>query len=115
MARSASTRQAQPAARLRLAMLALAASAVLFLLWLGGTPASAATFHSCASQKLENQGIFRLKASHAKCKLAREVAFARRNGDATPKGFSCQTGEGGNLTPFTCTRRNQIVKFSLEG
>jgi hypothetical protein len=25
------------------------------------------------------------------------------------------TGEGGNLTPFTCFRRDQVVKFSLEG
>ena len=33
----------------------------------------------------------------------------------TPKGFSCATGEGGNLTPFTCFRRDQVVKFSLEG
>ncbi len=84
-------------------------------LFLGVKPAAAAGFHSCATQKLENKGIFNLKASHAKCKLARQVAFALRGGDRTPKGFSCVAGEGGNLTPFTCTRRDQIVKFSLEG
>ena len=76
---------------------------------------SGETFHSCATQKLENQGIFSLKASHAKCKLARQTANARRRGDSTPKGFSCVTGAGGNLTPYTCTKQQQIVKFSLEG
>ena len=115
MRRSSSPGGVQSADRLIPPTVVLAAAAVLFFIWLGGTPASAASFHSCASQKLENQGIFRLKASHAKCKLAREVAFGRRKGDATPKGFSCVTGEGGNLTPFTCTRRDQIIKFSLEG
>jgi hypothetical protein len=88
---------------------------VALCLWLAAKPAGAAGFRSCASQKLENQGIFSLKASHAKCKLARQVAFARRGGDETPKGFACVTGNGGNLTPFSCFRRNQIVKFSLEG
>ena len=94
---------------------ALLAGLVALCLWVGAKPAAAAGFHSCASQKLENQGVFSLKASHAKCKLARQVAFARRRGDETPKGFSCETGVGGNLTPFSCTRRDQIVKFSLEG
>ncbi|MGZ5359113.1 MAG: hypothetical protein ACXWF9_08985 [Solirubrobacterales bacterium] len=98
-----------------MAALALATALLLFFLCLGAKPATAATFHSCASQKLENNGIFSLKASHAKCKVARQVAYARRSGDATPKGFSCVTGEGGNLTPFTCFRRDQVVKFSLEG
>jgi hypothetical protein len=82
---------------------------------LGATPAAATGFHSCATQKLENQGIFDLKASHAKCKLARQVAYGRKRGSETPKGFSCVSSPGGNLEPFTCTRRNQIVKFSLEG
>lgn len=98
-----------------MAVLSLAAAFLLFLLCLDGAPAAAAGFHSCASQKLENQGIFSLKASHAKCKLARQVAFARRRGDPTPKGFACVTGNGGNLTPFTCFRRDQAVKYSLEG
>jgi hypothetical protein len=84
-------------------------------LCLGAKPADAAGFHSCATQKLENRGIFSLKAKQAKCKLARQVAFARRSGDETPKGFSCVIGEGGNLTPFTCLRRGQVVKFLLEG
>jgi hypothetical protein len=88
---------------------------VALCLCLGAKPAAAAGFHSCASQKLENQGIFSLKASHAKCKLARQVAYARRRGDQTPKGFSCVAGNGGNLTPFSCFRRNQVVRFSLEG
>jgi hypothetical protein len=88
---------------------------VALCLCLGAKPAGAAGFHSCASQKLENQGVFSLKASHAKCKLARQVAFSRRGGDETPKGFSCVTGSGGNLTPFSCFRGNQTVKFSLEG
>jgi hypothetical protein len=79
------------------------------------TSVAATGFHSCASQKLENQGIFHLKASHAKCKLAREVAYGRMRGDETPKGFSCVPGPGGNLEPFTCARRSQTVKFSLEG
>lgn len=89
----------------------------LAALWLclGAKPAGAAGFHSCATQKLENKGIFSLKARHAKCKLARQVAFGRRGGDDTPKGFSCKSRPGGNLTPFTCTRRDQVVKFSLEG
>ena len=91
-------------------------SAVVALcLCLGANSAAAAGFHSCASQKLENQGIFSLKASHAKCKLARQVAYARRRGDETPKGFSCVTGEGGNLTPFSCFRGDKVVKFFLEG
>jgi hypothetical protein len=98
-----------------LASSAVVIALVALCLSLGAKPAAAAGFHSCASQKLENQGIFSLKASHAKCKLARQVAFARRGGDETPKGFSCVTGGGGNLTPFSCFRRNQIVKFSLEG
>ena len=115
MPRSRSAGEAHPADGFLLAALALAAAAFLFILCLGGTPASGATFHSCATQKLENQGIFQLKASHAKCKLARQTANARRKGDSTPKGFSCVTGAGGNLTPFTCTRQQQIVKFSLEG
>jgi hypothetical protein len=88
---------------------------VVLCVCFGATSAAATGFHSCASQKLENQGIFHLKASHAKCKLARQVAYGRRRGDRTPKGFSCESGPGGNLEPFTCTRRNQIVKFSLEG
>jgi hypothetical protein len=53
--------------------------------------------------------------SHAKCKLARQVAFGLRGGDETPKGFSCVAAPGGNLTPFTCSRRGQVAKFSLEG
>jgi len=94
---------------------ALAASLVSLGLFLGVRPAAAARFHSCASQKLENKGIFNLKASHAKCRLARQVAFGLRGGDRTPKGFSCASGEGGNLTPFTCTRRDQVVKFAVGG
>jgi hypothetical protein len=94
---------------------ALVAALVALCLCLGAKPAAAAGFHSCASHKLENQGIFSLKASHAKCKLARQVAYARRRGDETPKGFSCVTGEGGNLTPFSCSRGNKVVKFFLEG
>jgi hypothetical protein len=72
-------------------------------------------FRSCTTEKLENQGVFQLKASHATCKLARQTAFAQRRGDATPKGFSCLPGIGGNLTPYTCSRQQKIVKFSLEG
>jgi hypothetical protein len=98
-----------------LASSALVVAFVALCLCLGAKPAAAAGFHSCASQKLENQGIFSLKASHAKCTLARQVAYARRSGDQTPKGFSCVVGSGGNLTPFSCFRRNQVVKFSLEG
>lgn len=81
----------------------------------GAGPALAAGFHGCATQKLENKGVFGLRAGHAKCRLARQVAFARARGDETPKGFSCITGTGGNLTPFRCTRRDQAVRFSLEG
>jgi hypothetical protein len=113
--RSRSAGQALLADGFLLAALALATAALLFVLCLGGTPAAAATFHSCATQKLENQGIFSLKASHAKCKLARQTANARRRGDSTPKGFSCVTAPGGNLTPYTCTKQQQTVKFSLEG
>ncbi len=94
-----------------LLVIALAALCLYF----GAKPAGAAGFHSCASKKLENKGIFNLKASHAKCKLARQVAFGLRGGDETPKGFSCVAAPGGNLTPFTCSRRGQVVKFSLEG
>ena len=93
----------------------LVVALVALCLCLGAKPVAAAGFHSCASQKLENKGIFSLKASHAKCKLARQVAYARRNGDQTPKGFSCVEGVGGNLTPFSCLRGNKVVKFSLEG
>jgi hypothetical protein len=110
----------RPASCIRSSPHVLASSALVIVLvalcfCLGAKPAAAAGFHSCASHKLDNQGIVRLKASHAKCKLARQVAYARRGGDETPKGFSCMTGNGGNLTPFSCFRRNQIVKFSLEG
>ena len=84
-------------------------------LWLVAKPAAAAGFHSCDSQKLDNKGIVNLKASHAKCRLARQVAFSLRGGDRTPKGFSCVAGQGGNLTPFRCSRRDQLVRFSLEG
>jgi hypothetical protein len=115
MPRSRSAGQDHPTHGSPLAALALATAALLLFLCLGPEPAAAATFHSCASQKLENQGVFSLKAGQAKCKVARQVAYARRSGDATPKGFSCVTGEGGNLTPFTCFRRDQVVKFSLEG
>jgi hypothetical protein len=94
---------------------ALVVALAALCLCLAAKPAAAAGFHSCSSQKLENKGIFSLKASHAKCKLARQVAFALRGGDQTPKGFSCGTGEGGNLTPFSCFRRDQVVRFSLEG
>ena len=94
---------------------ALVVALAALCLCLAAKPAAAAGFHSCASQKLENKGIFSLKASHAKCKLARQVAFALRGGDRTPKGFSCASGEGGNLTPFSCFRHDQVVKFSLEG
>ncbi len=93
-------------------MLALAAICLYFV---GAEPAGAAGFHSCASKKLENKGVFNLKASQAKCKLARQVAFGLRGGDQTPKGFSCVAAPGGNLTPFTCSRRGQVVRFSLEG
>ena len=88
---------------------------VLLGLLVGSGPAAAAEFHSCASQKLENQGVFKLRASHAKCRLARQVAFARRGGDETPKGFGCTTGAGGNLTPFSCARGTKLVRFQLEG
>ena len=115
MPRSRSAGQDQPTHGSRVATLALATALLLCFVCLGAKPAAAATFHSCASQKLENNGIFSLRASHAKCKVARQVAYARRSGDETPKGFSCVTGEGGNLTPFTCVRRDQVVKFSLEG
>jgi hypothetical protein len=94
---------------------ALIAVLATLCLSLGAGPAGASGFHSCDSKKLDNKGIINLKASHAKCKLARQVAFARRGGDQTPKGFFCVTGPGGNLTPFSCTRRDQVVKFSLEG
>ena len=97
------------------AALAIATALLLSVLCLGAKPAAAATFHSCASQKLENNGIFSLKASHAKCKVARQAAYGLRRGAATPKGFSCMSVPGGNLTPFTCFRRDQVVKFSLEG
>ena len=115
MPRSRSAGQDHPTHSSPVAALALATALLLFFVCLGAKPAAAATFHSCASQKLENNGIFSLRASHAKCKVARQTAFARRRGDATPKGFSCMTGQGGNLTPFTCFRRDQVVKFSLEG
>lgn len=115
MPRSRPAGQDHPAHGFPMAALALAAALLLFLLCLGAKPAGAATFQSCASQKLENNGIFSLKASHAKCKVARQTAYARRGGDESPKGFSCVTGSGGNLTPFTCFRRDQVVKFSLEG
>ena len=95
-------------------LLALALVA-LCLYFVGAEPAGAAGFHSCASKKLENKGVFNLKASQAKCKLARQVAFGLRGGDQTPKGFSCVAAPGGNLTPFTCSRRGQVVRFSLEG
>ena len=115
MPRSRSAGQDRPGHGAPVAALALATALLLVFLCLGANPAGAANFHSCASQKLENEGIFSLKASHAKCKVARQVAHARRGGDATPKGFSCVTGPGGNLTPFSCVRRDQRVKFSLEG
>jgi hypothetical protein len=112
--------QSRPASWIRsppriLASSALVAGLVVLCLCLGAKSAAAAGFHSCTSQKLENQGIFSLKASHTKCKLARQVAYGRRGGDETPKGFSCVAGNGGNLTPFSCFRGNQVVKFSLEG
>ena len=91
------------------------ALAAFCLCFVGAEPAGAADLHSCASQKLENKGVFSLKASQAKCKLARQVAFGLRGGDQTPKGFSCVASPGGNLTPFTCSRRGQVVRFSLEG
>ena len=94
---------------------ALAIAFVALCLCLGAESAGAAGFHGCGSQKLENKGVFSLKASGAKCKLARQVAFGLRSGDRTPKGFSCMAGQGGNLTPFSCFRRDQAVKFSLEG
>ena len=114
MTRSRSSGRHHPAHGFRLAVLALAMALVLFFLWFGAKPAEG-VFHSCATQKLENNGIFSLRANHAKCRLARQVANARRRGDRTPKGFSCRTGQGGNLTPFACFRREQVVKFSLEG
>ena len=107
----------QPIRRSPRILVSSALIAVLATLYLslGAGSAGAAGFHSCDSKKLDNKGIINLKANHAKCKLARQVAFARRGGDPTPKGFSCVTGPGGNLTPFTCMRREQVVKFSLEG
>jgi len=94
---------------------ALFAALLALLLCLATEPAGASGFHGCATQKLENRGVFKLKTSHAKCRLARQVAFARARGDETPKGFDCVTGSGGNLTPFDCMRRDQTVRFSLEG
>jgi hypothetical protein len=47
--------------------------------------------------------------------FSNEEGLRPQGGDETPKGFSCVTGNGGNLTPFSCFRRNQIVKVSLEG
>lgn len=112
--RSASVPLLRPSSRILVSSALVVALAALCL-WLAAKPATAATFHSCASKKLENKGVFHLKASHARCKLARQVAFARRGGDETPKGFSCVTLPGGNLTPYRCSRRDQVVKFSLEG
>ena len=61
--------RSHPAPRLRISVCFLGAGALLvtvaLLLSFGARPAAAAGFHSCASQKLENQSIFRLKASHA--------------------------------------------------
>jgi hypothetical protein len=85
-------------------------------LCLGAAPASAGGFTSCGpKQKLENNGIFSLKARNAKCRIARQVAYARKRGDATPKGYTCMTGTGGNLTPYTCVRTASVIKFFLEG
>jgi hypothetical protein len=96
--------------------LALALAALCVGLCLGAGPAAAGGFTKCGpKQQLQNNGIFGLRAMNAKCRLARQVAYARMRGDATPKGFTCMTGAGGNLTPYTCVRTASVIKFSLEG
>jgi len=94
---------------------AIATAVLLFPLCFGSTPARAGGYHSCTTQKLENQGILNLSASHAKCRLARQVAYARKRGDRTPKGFSGAStciGCGSNIS-FSYVRQRQRVKFSL--
>jgi hypothetical protein len=92
------------------------AALVSICLCLGAGSAAASGFTPCGpKQKLENNGIFNLKAKNASCKVARQVAYARRGGDTSPKGYTCMTGPGGNLTPYTCVRTASIVKFFLEG
>jgi hypothetical protein len=94
----------------------VALAALTLCLSLGAGTAGAGGFTKCGpKQKLENNGIFGLKAMNAKCRLARQVANARKRGDNTPKGFTCMTGAGGNLTPYTCVRTASVIKFSLEG
>ena len=95
----------------------LAALAALCLcLALGAGTAGAGGFTKCGPrQQLQNNGIFGLRAINAKCRLARQVAYARKRGDNTPKGFTCMSGTGGNLTPYTCVRTASVIKFSLEG
>ena len=82
---------------------------------LAAKPTEAAGFRSCTNQKLENKGISQLRASRASCKLARQVAYARRGGDKMPKGFSCVsgTGSGGELKAYSCSRQDRIVRFLL--
>jgi hypothetical protein len=103
--------------RRRLSGLVLSAAVGLAASVVPATSAGAATtFHSCGPRpELENNGIFRLKASHAKCALARQVAYGRLHGNESPKGFTCVEGVGGNFTPFRCSRGASLVNFSLEG
>ena len=84
-------------------------------LCLGAKPAAAAGFHSCSTQTLVNKGISQLRARHANCRLARQVALARRGGDKTPKGFSCVSGSGsgGDLTAYSCSKQERVVRFLL--
>jgi hypothetical protein len=96
--------------------IALTLAALCVGLCLGAGPAAAGGFTKCGPrQQLENNGIFGLRAMNAKCKLARNVAYGYKRGDTTPKGFTCMTGTGGNLTPYTCVRTASVIKFSLEG
>src|SRR5262245_29037190 len=111
---SRSPRQIRSSAEIVLASALIVALATVCLC-LGVEPAAAAKFHSCASQDLANKGISQLRASHAKCRLARQVALARRGGDKTPKGFSCKSGSGsgGDVTAFTCSQQDRVVRFLL--
>ena len=116
--RSRSTGQAHPAAGFLVATLALATAALLFSLCLGSTPAAAAGFYSCTTQSLENEGILKLSANHAKCRLARQVVFDRQIGDKRPRGFSpliqCASGCGLPIQYiYIRYGRPRMVKFWL--
>ena len=98
-----------------LATLAAVVVLVATCICLGAKPTEAAGFRSCTNQSLENKGISQLRAKQASCKLARQVAYARRGGDKTPKGFSCVSGSGsgGDLKAYRCSRQDRIVRFLL--